>query len=504
MASLERGSTREQAPDIVSGTVKKQRLHMARPPSATLADLLALLASGQAVRASRVLRELGISRPVLGRLVREAGDQVLRVGRARATAYVARASSEAGSVWPLWRMRPDATLEELGMLYLLRGERFQFEPAGERPNLNRPVDDVPGHFPGLPWFLDDLRPQGFLGRSLAHRSGPRLGVPTDLKRWQLRDSLLAITRTGGTAIGDLLLGSHAVELALAELDAPPDAVAAAARRTRYSDWAEAALAGEAIGSSPGGEQPKFTSTVLTPDGRYAALVKFAVHDTGQAAARWAELLACEQIALACLRDAGLPAAEAELVDAERHLCLEVRRFDRSQDRIGRQGFVSLLALDAAFVGAGGHDWSRAGEQLAAEGLIDGQTAGQMAVLHWFGRFIGNSDMHAGNLGFHLADAGPLALAPAYDMLPMYLAPSRTGAARPAVPLVLAPPERTGHTGHIARAADAAIRFWDQVAGSERIDSAELRQVALRNQELVARYARTFAAAGVTSHIIAKA
>ena len=68
-------------------------------------DLLALLASGQAVRASRILRELGISRPVLGRLVREAGDQVLRVGRARATAYVARASSEAGSAWPLWRMR---------------------------------------------------------------------------------------------------------------------------------------------------------------------------------------------------------------------------------------------------------------------------------------------------------------------------------------------------------------------------------------------------------------
>src|SRR5690554_5840410 len=214
MASLERGSTHEQAPDIVSGTVKKQRLHMARPPSATLADLLALLASGQAVRASRILRELGISRPVLSRLVREADDQVLRVGRARATAYVARASSDAGSTWPLWRMRPDATLEELGTVYLLRGERFQFLPEGDRPNLTRPVHTVPGHFPGLPWFLDDLRPQGFLGRSLAHRRGPQLGVPVDLNRWQLRDTLLAITRTGGTAIGDLLLGSHSAELAL--------------------------------------------------------------------------------------------------------------------------------------------------------------------------------------------------------------------------------------------------------------------------------------------------
>src|SRR5690554_2692958 len=136
---------------------------MARPPSATPADLLALLAPGQAVPASRILQQLGISRPVLGRLVREAGSQVMRVGRARATAYVARASTDAGSTWPVWRMRPDATLEELGALHLLREERFQFEPTGERPNLVRPMDGVPGHFPGLPWFLDDLRPQGFLG-----------------------------------------------------------------------------------------------------------------------------------------------------------------------------------------------------------------------------------------------------------------------------------------------------------------------------------------------------
>lgn len=464
---------------------------MPRPPSATPADLLGLLASGEPVRASHLLQELGISRPVLGRLVREAGNQVLRVGRARATAYVARAGTDAGSAWPLWRMRPDATLEELGTLHLLRGGRFLFESAGERPNLTRPVDEVPGHFPGLPWFMDDLRPQGFLGRSLAHRNGPGLGVPTDLNRWQLRDTLLAITRTGGTAIGDLLLGGHAVERALAELDAPPDTVEASGRHARYSEWADAALAGEEIGSSPGGEQPKFTSTVHTPGGRYAALVKFAVDDSGQAAARWAELLACEQLALSCLREAGLPAAEAELVEADRHLCLEVRRFDRTPDRIGRLGFVSLLALDAAFAGTGGHDWGLAGERLATAGVIDPDTAARMALLHWFGRFIGNSDMHAGNLGFHLVDAGPLALAPAYDMLPMSLAPSRTGAVRPAAPLGLHPPDRAGQSRHVALAAETAIRFWEQVAGSPRIHS-EMRQVAIRNREVVARFARTFA------------
>src|SRR3546814_4455322 len=115
---------------------------------------------------------------------------------------------------------------------------------------------------------------------------------------------------------------QAVDLALAELDAPADAVAAGDRSVRYAQWAQAALAGEDVGSSPGGEQPKFTATVTTPDGRHAVLVKFAVADSGQAARRWTDLLACEHIALQCLRAAGLPAAASELVDAHGYTCLD--------------------------------------------------------------------------------------------------------------------------------------------------------------------------------------
>ena len=464
---------------------------MPRPRTVSVTDLLALLADGEPVPAGRLVALLGVTRPVLARLVAEAGDRVLRIGKARATAYVARAHGDAGGAWPLWRMRPDATLEELGNLYLLRGERFQFVANGARANLMQPVEKLPGHFPGLPWFLDDLRPQGFLGRTLAHREGARLGVPDDLGRWQLRDTLLAITRSGGTGIGDLLLGHHAVELALAELDAPADAVAAADRGVRYAQWAEAALAGEDIGSSPGGEQPKFTATVTNAQGRYAALVKFAVDDSGQAARRWADLLACEHIALQCLRDAGLPAAESELIDAGGYICLEVRRFDRTADVLGRRGFVSLLALDAAFIGSGARDWSLAADQLASLGWISPGTAADISRLHWFGQLIGNSDMHAGNLGFHLVDNGPLPLAPAYDMLPMSLAPSRTGAVRTATPLQPRAPERSGQLPQLAWAAGAAIRFWDTVASSERIQGSALRELAGQNRDIVARFAGRF-------------
>ena len=460
---------------------------MPRPPSLTSSDLLNLLRSGEPVPAARLTQALDVSRPVLARLVREAGDEVLRLGKARATSYVARTANEAGSAWPLWRMRADATLEELGTLYALRGERFQFQPAGERPNLMRPVEQVAGHFPGLPWFLDDLHPQGFLGRTLAHRQAQRLGVPDDLNRWRLRDTLLAITRSGGIGIGDLLLGRSAVEIALAERDAPSDAVAAHERPARYAHWAQAVLAGEDIGSSPGGEQPKFTATVTTPDARYAALVKFAVPDSGEAARRWADLLVCEHLALTCLREAGLPASESELIDAAGYTCLEVRRFDRTPDVLGRRGYVSLFALGAAFIGDDLRDWSLTAEHLAAEGWIDAAIVTQMARLHWFGRLIGNSDMHAGDLGFHLVDDGPLALAPAYDMLPMSLAPSRTGAVRIATPISPTLPDRAGQFPHIAWASEWAMRFWERVADSERIGSDDLRRLAALNREGVMRH-----------------
>lgn len=465
---------------------------MPRPPRVTVDDLLSLVGSGPPVPAGRLLTSLGVSRPVLGRLVAEAGSQVLRIGKARATRYASRARTPAGSSWPIWRMRPDATLEELGVLHALRGERFQFETNGDRPNLTRVVEEVPGHFPGLPWFLDDLRPQGFLGRTLARQQATRLGVPRDLSRWGLADTLVAITRTGGTGIGDLLPGSLAVDEALAECANPGDALGADQREARYADMAEAVLAGEVVGSSPGGEQPKFTATVETAEGRYAALVKFAVPDSGQAARRWADLLVCEQLALRCLEEAGLPAPRTNLIDSNGYTCLEVRRFDRTPVHLGRIGFVSLAALDAAFVGSGGDDWGIAGHRLAQLGWITRETAAQMACLHWFGRMIGNSDMHPGNLGFQLVDHGPLALAPVYDMLPMSLAPSSTGAVRPASPLALAAPTRPGQSSPIGWAARLAEQFWMRVAASERIQGEELRRIARDNAAVVARYAEAFA------------
>ncbi|GAB3064756.1 type II toxin-antitoxin system HipA family toxin YjjJ [Stenotrophomonas tumulicola] len=465
---------------------------MPRSSSPTAQALLAQLPPGQPIAAAELAERLGVNRMALSRLVAANGDRVLRLGRTRATAYAARQTTAAGSEWPLYRLRPDATLEELGQVHSLSGGSFHFQANAARPNLTRaPEGDIAAFFPSLPWYLDDLRPQGFLGRTFAHRKGRELGLAPDINRWQTGDVLLALVHAGGTETGDLLLGSGAVRHALAAIDTPPDRVAAHQRLQRYPERARAALEGEDIGSSPGGEQPKFTAVVEHEDQRSAVLVKFAQPGAGEVAERWSDLLVCEHLALETLREAGMDAAASTLLQTDSHTFLEVQRFDRTPGVLGRRGFVSLLALSSAFTGEATADWATAAGLLQGQGWLDEGAIQRMGRLQAFGRLIGNSDMHQGNIGFHLADSGALPLAPAYDMLPMSLAPSRTGVLRAATPLAVVAPLGSGDLEHLRWAAPLAAAFWQRVARSAGVRSAAVTELAAGNAERVSAMARRF-------------
>ena len=372
------------------------------------------------------------------------------------------------------------------------GECFRFDAATEARNLTRPPDGlIEGHFPSLPWYLDDLCLEGFCGRHGAKRLATRLELPVDLGSWQSRHVLLALTRTGGTQTGDLLLGEEALQDALAAIANPPDRIRGEDRTKRYPERARAALDGEDVGSSPGGEQPKFTATVEEDGRRRAMLVKFAQPGAGEAAERWADLLVCEHLALQTLRDAGMDAAFSALIRSETYTFLEVERFDRTPDVLGREGFVSLLALSSAFTGEATLEWGAAAALLQKQGWLTEESVQSMSRMHAFGRLIGNTDMHQGNVGLRLRDSGALPMAPIYDMLPMSLAPSRTGVLRSPVPLATVAPAGAGDLEHLRLAAPLAVDFWERVAGSEQILSASLRSLAAENASGVSIMARRF-------------
>jgi len=103
---------------------------------------------------------------------------------------------------------------------------------------------------------------------------------------------------------------------------------------------------------------------------------------------------------------------------------------------------------------------------AAAGLLVADDVQRIHHLWWFGRLIANSDMHTGNLSFR--PQGTLALAPAYDMLPMLFAPLPGGEVPPRSfepPLPL-PPQRPVWTS----ACTAAIAFWKRASQDPRISS----------------------------------
>ena len=444
--------------------------------------LFSMLQSSGPLPARALARDLGVSQPTMSRLLAAAGDRVLRIGRARATRYaLARDVVRAGHRWPLYRIGADARPALLGELRALAGEGFHFAPERPLPSF-LPGDFADGLFPGLPWFLDDQRPQGFLGRAFVRRVAADIGAPDDLLRWRADDVLLGLLRHGHDQPGDLVLGEQALQDALRLALSTDDALAPGERDAHYPRQAEAALRGDAVGSSAAGEQPKFLATLREPGGLRSLVVKFSERTGVPAGRRWADLLHCERIASDILSKHGITAARSEVFEAGGRVFLESTRFDRTPVR-GRRGFVSLAAVDAACHGHGRIDWWRYAAELERDGWIDAADARRLRVLGWFGALIGNSDMHLGNAGLLLVDDRPLALAPAYDMLPMMFRPATSGEVVEREFQVAPPlPEQLAEW---TEAAGAAAGFWGAVVDSEDI-STPFRGIAGRAGDAVAR------------------
>jgi len=235
--------------------------------------------------------------------------------------------------------------------------------------------------------------------------------------------LRALIVNGHDAIGNLLLGDMARDRFLV---APiPDPIAAGRKAEEYARLALEAARGEMPGSSAGGEQPKFTTFAMTPEGPRHVIVKFSEPEEGPVSERWRDLLLAEHLALDTLREAGIPAAKTRIFDHSGQRFLEVERFDRIGN-LGRRGLISLAALDAEFVGAGTGGWPIIARRLAAARQIRPEAADGADLLWAFGTLIGNSDMHSGNLSFTSEHGRPYAIAPAYDMTPMAFAPRSGG------------------------------------------------------------------------------
>lgn len=153
--------------------------------------------------------------------------------------------------------------------------------------------------------------------------------------------------------------------------------------------------------------------------------------------------------------------------------------------LGRSPVVSWFAINAAVLGQLGKPWPEALTALLPTNWFKAETVAQVRRLWWFGRLIGNTDMHDGNLSFVPGTTlpgrptAPLALAPVYDMLPMAYAPVR-GVELPPGTFQLQLPLPADGPAWID-AAEAGCAFWDLAAQDPRI-SPDFRRLCGQNLE----------------------
>lgn len=404
----------------MAGGEHPQAMANSLPPR--LEPLLTALRKQGVATARELTRALDISQPTLSRLITRAGDQVVALGLGRARRYAAAHNVRGlGQSWPLYRIDPEGHPSWFGQLRALHGGHFHFTPETDVAWLRGEFSR--GLFPGLPWFMEDMRPQGFLGRLLAHRLGPGIGLRRELTMWDDDDIVTVLLLHGADLPGQFVLGEQALEQALAGTF---ETVPENDRPRVFAQRADATMVGEPAGSSAAGEQPKFTACVCSAQGHARhVIVKFSDRtEHNPVARRWSDLLLAEHVANGVLSVHGIACADTSVLDAGGRRFLESTRFDRIGMH-GRAGFVTLAAVDDAHHGLR-DDWAKAAQRLAGNGWITHQDADRMTLLWWFGRLIGNTDMHFGNLGFHLDDNLPLRLAPIYDMLPMHFRPSASG------------------------------------------------------------------------------
>jgi hypothetical protein len=363
--------------------------------------------------ARHLIDYIGVSQPTISRSLAELGDQIVIIGAARSIQYALRDTTRGLPDISIYRVNAEGRIGQLGTLIPVHQEGF----------VMRQVDGVTLHSDGLPWWLFDMRPQGYLGRAYAARHGAKLGLPVQLTDWTDTHAVRALLIHGHDVVGNLLLGDIARDRFIAALILNP--IAEAQKPEAYVRLAQEAVHGEVPGSSAGGEQPKFTTRAATPDGPRHVIVKFSELEEGPVSERWRDLLLAEHFALETLREAGVPAAKTRILDFGGQRFLEVERFDRVGD-LGRRALFSLAALDAEFIGAGTGGWPIITRRLAVDGHIRLEAADGADLLWAYGSLIGNSDMHSGNLSF-IAELGrPYDIAPAYDMTPMTFAPRSGG------------------------------------------------------------------------------
>lgn len=430
-------------------------------------DILGFM-RGKVPQTTEILRQAtGVSRPVLAnRLASE--PQIVRIGQARRTQYAVR----IGESVAVYRINALGKAAILGTLYELSVGWFFDSPDD---TILRQGEFRDGYYPDLPWFIQDIRPQGFLGRAFARHYGQLMGFDENPERWSSRQVLQSLATYGDDLTGDLIIGPAMLTRFMLQSQQQLKSISESERPAHFAAMAHDILQGDNPGSSAAGEQPKFTAVIQSTHGKIQhVIVKFSPKTDSAEAQRWRDLLRCEHWAACALHESGLGAARTDIIEADGRVFLQSQRYDRMGD-YGRCRQISLAAFDDAYFGSR-DNWHNAASRLQHMGMLSASDAERLRTIYGFGLAIRNTDMHFGNMSLIDGADAPLSLAPTYDMLPMYFRPGATGELRThAADSAIILPE---YTDAVHAAMPAVQRFTELMQADQAI-TLEFRDILTR-------------------------
>jgi hypothetical protein len=435
--------------------------------------IVSLLRARGILSQEEICKNLSVSQPTFSRAVQVLiPDQILRFGKARRTVYGAkRVVSDVGSKVGVVVIGDNGGAKNKGDLYAIFPSGFVWVAQG--------VAAIQS-FKYLPYFLDDLRPQGFLGR-LVPRLHPELGYPPDIRNWSGDHTLGYLVRHGTDSMGQVLLGDRAIALYTQAKDtATKTRVSKSQRAEKYPQYADRALEQGSPGSSAAGEQPKFSCHVEAARQKAkSVLVKFSPPVSESVGRRVGDLLICESLAHEILRDGGVPAAQSQIFEYKKQIFLEVERFDRTS-KDGRRGIISLNALNLEFAANTG-SWTAVAEELVERKILPPASLETIARADLFGELIANSDRHNGNLSFFFDDFNVGELTPIYDMLPMLYMPHQGQIlSRHYLP----EPPKISQLAYWSWAQRLALEYWNRIQTDSRV-SRNFQKIAADNKKILA-------------------
>ena len=286
--------------------------------------------------------------------------------------------------------------------------------TGARPlSLSLPLTDKRIQGDRLERFLDNLLPEGSVRGALEreHRlpPGDTFGLLSHLGR-ECAGAVQLTTDATPPGPGHLVaLSDDEVTRVVAQLptlDPPPGQIVSASlggvqskvlltRTDAGWAWpADGAMSTHII-------KPEPTSDLVVPD-----LV------------RW------EDWTLRLARTAGLPAANAELVDFDGRLALVVERFDRQDGRRTHQeDLTQALGIASRDKYETTHTERRlatVARAAAAEAVVPTSLVRELLAQVTFNLLVGNGDAHSKNYSLAIDEAATYAMAPLYDVAPVYL------------------------------------------------------------------------------------